>query len=295
MFATIIKSIRLPFLILTPICIFYAASIVSYSGQAIEYTELILILIAAISAHISVNTFNEYLDFTSGLDLKTKRTPFSGGSGALPANPGHASAVLISAIISLVMTVVIGVYFVLQNIWLLPIGLLGVILVVFYTRWINKSPWLCLFSPGIAFGLIMILGSELALTNNVTLMCAILSTIPFFLVNNLLLLNQYPDIKPDREIGRNHFPIAYGINNSNKIYALFNMLTACVIGLGVYYLNLPTLVLLALIPLLATIIIHRAICQLKHKIRRRSQFLALNVLVTLLTPTIVASVLFLAN
>ena len=131
MFATIIKSIRLPFLILTPICIFYAASIVSYSGQAIEYTELILILIAAISAHISVNTFNEYLDFTSGLDLKTKRTPFSGGSGALPANPGHASAVLISAIISLVMTVVIGVYFVLQNIWLLPIGLLGVILVVF--------------------------------------------------------------------------------------------------------------------------------------------------------------------
>ena len=47
---------------------------------------LILALAGGLLAHISVNALNEYLDFTSGLDLTTLRTPFSGGSGTLPAN-----------------------------------------------------------------------------------------------------------------------------------------------------------------------------------------------------------------
>jgi len=43
-----------------------------------------LALLGAFLAHVSVNTLNEYYDFKSGLDLETIRTPFSGGSGALP-------------------------------------------------------------------------------------------------------------------------------------------------------------------------------------------------------------------
>ncbi len=35
-------------------------------------------------AHAAVNIFNDYFDARSGLDYKTRRTPFSGGSGAAP-------------------------------------------------------------------------------------------------------------------------------------------------------------------------------------------------------------------
>lgn len=45
-------------------------------------------------AHVSVNTFNEYLDFKSEPDLITKKIPFSGGSGALPQTPEMAGTVL---------------------------------------------------------------------------------------------------------------------------------------------------------------------------------------------------------
>jgi len=37
---------------------------------------------ATLSAHIAVNTLNEYMDFKSGLDYETLKTPFAGGSGA---------------------------------------------------------------------------------------------------------------------------------------------------------------------------------------------------------------------
>jgi 1,4-dihydroxy-2-naphthoate octaprenyltransferase len=37
-------------------------------------TLFIIILIGALSAHISVNMLNEYYDFKSGLDLKINKT-----------------------------------------------------------------------------------------------------------------------------------------------------------------------------------------------------------------------------
>jgi hypothetical protein len=51
---------------------------------------VLLIFIGALFAHISVNTLNEYFDFKSGLDLTANKTPFSGGSGALPNTPDVA-------------------------------------------------------------------------------------------------------------------------------------------------------------------------------------------------------------
>ncbi|GAI31321.1 unnamed protein product, partial [marine sediment metagenome] len=41
--------------------------------------------IGLLLAHISVNVLNDYFDYRSGIDLEAKRTPFSGGSGILPA------------------------------------------------------------------------------------------------------------------------------------------------------------------------------------------------------------------
>jgi 1,4-dihydroxy-2-naphthoate octaprenyltransferase len=37
--------------------------------------------------HGAVNAFNEYEDIKSGLDFKTQRTPFSGGSGTIVPVP----------------------------------------------------------------------------------------------------------------------------------------------------------------------------------------------------------------
>jgi 1,4-dihydroxy-2-naphthoate octaprenyltransferase len=72
--------------------------------------------------------------------------------------------------------------------------------------------------------------------------------VPFFMVNNLLLLNQYPDIEADSSVGRNHFPIAYGIKPSNMIYASFILATVVAIIGHIVSGFFPLLSLISIIP-----------------------------------------------
>ncbi|MGM0426211.1 MAG: hypothetical protein ACQEQ7_03115 [Thermodesulfobacteriota bacterium] len=72
---------RVPFLILTPACVLLGLATADWSSSTIHPLYGVVTLIGAMAAHISVNAFNEFFDFKSGLDFRTRRTPFSGGSG----------------------------------------------------------------------------------------------------------------------------------------------------------------------------------------------------------------------
>lgn len=211
---------RLPFLVLTPACIVLGWVLASAYVQPFPWGEACLVLIGALCAHVSVNAFNEYLDFRSGLDLMTERTPFSGGSGTLPFHPQLAAATLALAVVSLLLCMGIGLYFVVrQGLTLLPLGVCGVFLIIAYTRLITRSPALCLIAPGLGFGPLMLMGTDVALTGQYHLSTAIASLTPFFLVNNLLLLNQFPDIAADRQAGRRHLLVQYGPRVASRLYA----------------------------------------------------------------------------
>ena len=118
---------RLPFLVLPPVCVGLGAATAAWSGSKIKWLYLILALIGAISSHISVNALNEYSDFKSGLDFNTQRTPFSGGSGTLPMRPEKAHYALIISLISLAITVLIGTYFfAVRGPWIVTLGIFGI-------------------------------------------------------------------------------------------------------------------------------------------------------------------------
>ena len=85
----LLDPMRLPFLVLTPACVVLGLGTALWTNSQVNWVHFILVLIGALAAHISVNIFNEYFDFKSGLDSKTVRTPFSGGSGRLPKKPGN--------------------------------------------------------------------------------------------------------------------------------------------------------------------------------------------------------------
>jgi 1,4-dihydroxy-2-naphthoate octaprenyltransferase len=286
---TVVQSMRVPFLVLTPVCVFLGLSTVIASQANVNVLLLTLALLGALLAHISVNTLNEYLDFKSGLDLVTEKTPFSGGSGALPQNPDMAGTVLAIGVIAMTITLLIGSFF----IWkygssIVPLGIAGLAIIVSYTKWINQHPLLCLVAPGFGFGFLMVVGTQFVLQGEYTMLSWLIAAIPFFLVNNLLLLNQYPDIQADASVGRNHFPIAYGIHRSNIVYGLFATATIVIIISYVLLGYLPALSLLALLPMpLAFFSLYGAI---KHRaaIGHFPQYLAANVAVTLLTPLLLA-------
>lgn len=285
--SAVIQTARGPFLLLTPVCVLAGAGATAAEGVPLNLLSLLLIFTGALCAHISVNALNEYLDFRSGLDLHTRRTPFSGGSGALPSHPQMAAAVLAFGIITLTITILIGLYFLwLGEYGLLPLGIIGVVIIVSYTRQLNRSPWLCLIAPGTGFGLAMAAGSGYALgaSDSPTLWMSAL--VPFFLVNNLLLLNQYPDIDADKAAGRFHFPIAYGVVRSTQMYALFLLASAAVIVLSVMMGWFPSWSLLALLPLVLGVIAWQGARKLGDKIGEQPQFMAANVGATLLTPAV---------
>ncbi|MFW2373412.1 MAG: UbiA family prenyltransferase, partial [Gammaproteobacteria bacterium] len=114
------------------------------------------------------------------------------------------------------------------------------------------------------------------------------SVVPFFLVNNLLLLNQYPDIKADTEVGRRHFPIAYGTGISNIMYALFVLATIASIFTGIILGYFPTLSLMALIPIPLAFYSLTGAIRHGESIGEYPQFLGANVLVSVLTPLLLA-------
>ncbi len=98
----LLDPMRLPFLILTPACVVLGLATAIWTEGTVNWFHFVLVLIGAVSAHISVNAFNEYFDFKSGLDEKTQRTPFSGGSGRLQQNPELGKPALFMAWIFLV-------------------------------------------------------------------------------------------------------------------------------------------------------------------------------------------------
>lgn len=235
-------------------------------------------------AHISVNTLNEYFDFKSGLDFSTTRTQFSGGSGALPRNPEMANVVFTVGTVSLIAILVIGGFFIWKyGFAIAPVGMVGAFLIITYTEWINRRPFLCLVAPGIGFGFLMVVGTAFVLAGEYTRLAWLAAAIPFFLVNNLLLLNQYPDIEADAQVGRKTFPIAYGTKNSNLVYGLSVVATIVVIVACVLVGYFPVLSLLALAPM--PLAFFALIGAIKHgeNIGSFPQYLGANVAVTILT------------
>jgi len=286
---------RLPFLLLTPACVLLGVGVAVYDSGAINGFQTLLVLVGALAAHIAVNALNEYADYRSGLDLKTQPTPFSGGSGTLPRSPAHAPQALATGLVALAITGLVGAYFVwLRGMDLLPLGLAGMLTIAVYTVWLTRSPLLCLVAPGLGFGTFMVTGTAFALTGSYSSTALVASLVPFFLVSNLLLLNQFPDVEADRSIGRNHFPIRIGRRKSSWIYTAFLALTYLTLIVGVLTRILPPLSLLGLLALPLAVRAARGALQFADRVDQLIPYMGQNVILNLVTPVLVAIGLFLS-
>jgi 1,4-dihydroxy-2-naphthoate octaprenyltransferase len=280
---------RLPFLLLTPACVVLGVSCASLGPAPVSFWAAALALLGALAGHVSVNALNEVLDFKSGLDAMTVKTPFSGGSGTLPARPELLKGTWVMAMASLLVCVAVGLYFVSQQgPALLPLGLLGVLLVVAYTRAITRYPLLCLVAPGLGFGLVMVLGTQVALTGQASLAALTAALIPFFLVNNLLLLNQFPDAEADCQVGRRHLLVTAGPRVAARWYALQAALTYVCLAAAVLTQILPWGAAAGLLTLPLAYSTTRQV--LKHAADAPALLSTMgrNVQITLLTPTLMA-------
>ena len=284
----LLGPMRLPFLILTPACVALGVGTALWTQGSVSAHQVILVLVGAVAAHISVNTFNEYFDFKTGLDFHTQRTPFSGGSGTLPEAPHAAKYTLFIAVSTFAVVAIIGIYFLMmRGPVLLAIGIPGLFLLIFYTTWMAYNPFFCLIAPGLGFGPLMVIGTHFALTGTIDWTAFVASMIPFFLVNNLLLLNQFPDVEADRDIGRRHFPIVIGRRASSLLYIGFQVMAYLSLIWGVYNHYLPRASLLGLATVLLAVPVSIGAYRYARNIKRLIPSMGMNVAINILTPVLV--------
>lgn len=246
----VVRAARPNFLLLAPLCVGLGLAVAWQQGQPPALIDTLLVFVGAVLAHAAVNLLNEYEDFRSGLDLITRRTPFSGGSGALPEMPSAARRVLWAGLGTLGLVIAIGVYFLwLRGVPMFILGAAGVVLVLTYTRWITRSPLLCLLAPGLGFGPVMVLGTLVALGARLDAAALICSAIALLLVSELLLINQIPDADADRQVGRRHLVIALGPETASTVVAGLLAGSYLLIGAGILTGILPAAALIALLPL----------------------------------------------
>jgi 1,4-dihydroxy-2-naphthoate octaprenyltransferase len=291
----LLGPMRLPFLVLPPACVLLGVSTAVWTHGSVNVLHAIIALVGSMAAHISVNSLNEYFDFRSGLDLRTRPTPFSGGSGTLPANPAAARSALITGLATLALAALLGVYFLfVWGLAILPLGLLGLIVIFTYTNWITRSPLLCLIAPGLGFGTLMVMGTDFVLTGTYNWSAFVASLVPFFLVSNLLLLNQFPDVEADVSVGRRHYPIVIGRKASSLIYGAFLLCAYLSIVAGWVFDVLPAWGLLGLLTLLIAVPTAVGVYRYAENLEKLMPYLGPNVLLTVVMPILTAVGLFIA-
>ncbi|MFH1050682.1 MAG: prenyltransferase [bacterium] len=223
------QQFRAPFLLLAVVLVLIGvAYAVKYpSAEGFNYLYAVLLLIGVVSAHSSVNLFNEYSDFHSKIDFNTNRNPFSGGSGMLTEGKTTPKSVLTAAITTLVIGLIIGIYFIIvAHPILIAFIVLGAFATVFYTNFLAKI-LLGEFFAGLTLGTFVVLGTYVAMTaipemawkDTLPLEVWLISIPPGILTALLLLLNEFPDAQADKQGGRFHLVIKFGWKGASYIYA----------------------------------------------------------------------------
>jgi 1,4-dihydroxy-2-naphthoate polyprenyltransferase len=249
-------QIRANFLVLSVflVLIGLALSIKYPNGEGFDfnYFHAALLIIGVVVAHISVNLFNEYSDYFTKIDFNTNRTPFSGGSGMMPAGKSLPGQVLTVALVTLFIALAIGIYFTLVSHWsIIVISIIGAFSIVFYTNFLAKLMLGELFA-GLALGTLVVIGTYISMTASSTMSLGSLlpaevewlSVPPGILTALLLFINQFPDTEADIKGGRNHLVIRLGKKKSAWVYATGMFATFAIIlvlpliGLSSYWIYL---------------------------------------------------------
>ena len=238
---------RAPFLLLPPTLVASGAAAAAWDG-AFSWMRTLLALIGLVALHMAVNILNEWSDMRTGIDLETERTPFSGGSGTLPAGGMGLRAALVFGLVCAGIGLSIGLWFLWQVGWvLLPLVIAGAVSVLAYTDLLARIG-VGEIAAGFGLGAGPVIGAALVQGGGWSA-AAVAASIPaFFMTFNLLLLNEFPDEQPDRKGGRRNLVILLGRRTAAWIYVLAGLATPSVIMVAVSLGVLPPLCLVAALP-----------------------------------------------
>jgi 1,4-dihydroxy-2-naphthoate octaprenyltransferase len=208
----------------------------------------LLALVGLVLLHAAVNALNEASDMATGIDLRTTRTPFSGGSGTLPAGRLSVRATRAVAYAWALTGGLIGGFFALRLgplfVVLMAAGAAAVLLYseVFARVGIGE------LAAGLGLGALPVWGTAWV-QGSPPGPAALWAGVPaFFMTFDLLLLNEFPDEDADRAGGRKNLVLIFGRRGAALAYTAAAASTPAAIVLAVACKAFPPLALAAALP-----------------------------------------------
>lgn len=282
-----LREIRADFLVLSVVLVMIGGA-AAWRDGAFYPVVFIATLVGVVLAHISVNLFNEYSDWKTGIDARTTRTPFSGGSGNLPAGLVSPAMVKRAAWLSLLAAGTIGLWLAWRAGWpvLVLMGVGGLVTVCYsdvLVKWMFGE-----LASGITLGSFVVAGSYFVQTGAFTTGIMWASIPPGLLTLLLLFLNEFPDAEADRFGGRRHLVIVLGKRRAGIAYAVVLVAVFLVILLGVALGGLPATLLVSFLTFPLAIYTAVRVVSSGGEIQKLLPALGMNVVIVLATDFLMA-------
>ena len=205
--------------------------------------NFVLCIFGVLIAHLSVNVLNDYFDFKDGTDEENNDyfQQVSGGSRAIELGLiTLAGTKKLGIILTIVALLIGGVVLFLTNPAnvdaVLMITLIGLFLGYFYTapplrlvarRGLGELTIFLTFGPLITLGTAFaIFNGDLSMAQEHLMNCLYIGIPMGLLTTNILLINEFPDMKSDTKTNKNHLVVTFGKKASRWIYLLILGLTA---------------------------------------------------------------------
>jgi 1,4-dihydroxy-2-naphthoate polyprenyltransferase len=256
-----LRAIRFRFLAASAIAVTIGL-VLSYWYQPTGFNVFFAFLtyLGIFCLHSSVDLLNDYWDYKRGIDLVTKKTKFSGGTGVLPEGLLKPHEVCRAGILFLVFGLLIGVYFVFIKGYVvgLILGFATLSIVLYSTKLVNLG--LGELFVGIK-GALIVIGSFYVQAGAIILESIIAGIVIGLLSSLVLFINSIPDVRADKEKGRKTMAIILENYTASKTFSFVSGFFIFIYLLtAVFYFSVMDNVLLIipslfLIPLGITILV----------------------------------------
>lgn len=249
-----ITELRAPFLTASLVSIVLGTAIAWTRNTLFNLQYFLLALLAGVFLHLGTNVANDYYDHRSGNDEVNKEfvRPFSGGSRTIQLGLLTPREVISGAMLFFASATVIGVYLAwVRGPFVLALGLIGVFSGLFYTapplNWVSRGIGEAMV--GLNFGALMTMGSYFVQTQEVALEPLTASLPVTLLIAAVLYINEFPDYKADKAVGKKTTVVRLGRKKAAYGYAFIVLGAYASVIASILAGIVPPYTIVALIPL----------------------------------------------
>lgn len=214
-----------------PVMIGVTLAFVDSTYNTFSWTAVCLCFLFAFIMQIDANMINDYFDFVKGTDDTNKRL---GPRRACAQGWVKVSSMKHAIMITTVLACVVGLPLVLYGGFeMILVGLVCVVFCFLYTTYmsyVGLGDVLVI----VFFGIVPVCISYYIQLHTCTWQVFIASLACGFVIDGLLIVNNYRDIDTDREAGKNTFIVRLGAKNGQLLY-LYAGITAWLLGLVFWF------------------------------------------------------------